>query len=206
MTAISPDRNHGRYFPNDHPRLKYVRSRFEGLDLEREFDLVLMAESQNYFDAEEGFRQCRRYVRPGGHLLVSGIFRREGVPLREPFEYLTETAEDFTRKAAGFGLELKTSREITANVLPTLELCRDFWRRCAGPIGQLADLWRDRRPLVARAVGRALRPELQELKKLKERFDPEVFASNCRYVTLRFVREPRGNGTPLRAPRRWDGS
>lgn len=193
VTAISPDGNHPQYFADPPPGLSYLQSPFERLEIDRTFDLILFAESQNYIDLDAGFAQCQRYLHPRGHLLVSGIFRREGMPLREPFEYLSNTAQDFARRAGCAGLQLEYSVDITDQVLPTLEFCRTIWQRYGAPIVRLASLWVDRRPLLAKAVTLALRPELQQVVSLKQRFDPDLFASHCRYMTLLFVRgSPRG--------------
>ena len=79
VTAVSPDANHEAYFAA-HPcaGLRFVRSKFEALSLSGQFDLVLMSESQNYFDADAGFAQVRRYLRPGGYLFISGMLLRLG--------------------------------------------------------------------------------------------------------------------------------
>ncbi|MDQ3415481.1 MAG: methyltransferase domain-containing protein, partial [Verrucomicrobiota bacterium] len=76
VTALSPDENHKRYFEDIRTQnLTFHSSRFEDFETDEIFDLVLMSESQNYFDAEIGLKQARRYLRAGGYLLIAGMFR-----------------------------------------------------------------------------------------------------------------------------------
>ncbi|HEX2981007.1 MAG TPA: class I SAM-dependent methyltransferase, partial [Anaerolineaceae bacterium] len=116
VTAISPDRNHARFFeglPGD--RVDFQNVRFEDFTSDQTFDLILMSESQGYFDADTGLSQCRKYLRPGGYLFISGIFK---TGYSAGFQgNLVEKA--YVRRARTFGFELTRREDITARVLPS---------------------------------------------------------------------------------------
>ena len=96
VTAISPDSNHAKYFENPPLKLTFLQTKFEDLDIDNKFDLILMSESQNYFPTEIGFRQCATLLSPKGYLLVSGMFRKDsGSEMTE----VSNTIEDYEKTA-----------------------------------------------------------------------------------------------------------
>ncbi len=122
VTAISPDHNHARFFRkalevNQNLAVKFENVRLEDFDTNQKFDLMLMSESQDYFDMELGFSQCQKHLRPGGYLLVSGHFRKAHT------DHFTgsQVEQDYIRCAERFGMQLEKRVDITENVLPTLE-------------------------------------------------------------------------------------
>src|SRR5258708_7199968 len=80
VTSISPDGNHGKFFQNAPEPLRFCQSKYENFSSDERFDLVLMSESQNYFDADTGLSQTRRLLTPGGYLLICGMFRKKNTP------------------------------------------------------------------------------------------------------------------------------
>ena len=117
VTAISPDENHSRYFDfPDKNRICFHNVKFEDLDLDEKFDLIMMIESQNYFDADKGFAQCRRFLNPGGSIYVSGMFRKGDSDIFK----VCNIEREFIQKASNYGFLLTNSLGITENVLPTV--------------------------------------------------------------------------------------
>src|SRR5258705_11932953 len=63
VTALSPDKNHQKYFENGNGHhIAFHNQRFEDFHANQSFDLILMSESQNYFQADMAFRQCRNLL------------------------------------------------------------------------------------------------------------------------------------------------
>src|SRR5204862_4410716 len=50
-------------------------TRFQDLQTERRYDLILFSESLLFIPLEEAFTQALRLLRPGGHVLITDIFR-----------------------------------------------------------------------------------------------------------------------------------
>jgi len=194
VTAISPDENHGKFF--DHPDkalIKFHNVKFEDLDLEERFDLIIMIESQNYFDPEEGFAQCRRYLNPGGSVLVSGMFRQNNARIFE----VCNIERDFIAKANSYGLLLTESLNITENILPTLELAyqsyEDIKTLLEATFNNHLDNSTHRKFNILRFI---FRKEFRRLTNLQtyyqNRLDPQVFREHVKYKRLLF----NDNGSP----------
>jgi SAM-dependent methyltransferase len=191
VTAISPDSAHWESAKDGQPGLKYVNTRFEDLAIDQTFDLILMAESQNYIDTELGFRQCNRYLCKGGHLLVSGIFGRADAPPATLPAFVANTDAGFVSAAQRHGFQLQLCQDITAQVVPTLDFCRATYEQYVQPAIGIAALWLDRRPFLGTLMRLALKKELSSLRQTRgyyvERFDAALFARTCRYITELFV-------------------
>ena len=188
VTAISPDENHGKFF--DHPDkalIKFHNVKFEDLDLDERFDLIMMIESQNYIDAEEGFAQCIRYLNPGGSYLVSDMFRQNNATVFE----VCNIERDFIEKANKSGLLLKKSLDITENILPTLEFAYqtyvDIKTLLEVTFNYHLDISTHRKFNILRFI---FRKEFRRLTNLQvyyqNRLDPQVFREHVKYKRLLF--------------------
>lgn len=139
VTAISPDREHGRHFTRRVPRLTFENVRFEDFHTPRKFDLILLCESNNYFDPAWALGRARKLLRPGGSLLISGMFKRKdhaGVNSDMCFE------REYLDAAARRGFSVARRRDITAEVSPTLEFARAVLHEWGVPIARVfGGLW-----------------------------------------------------------------
>ena len=188
VTAISPDENHGRFFdlPNK-GQIKFHNVKFEDLDLEERFDLIMMVESQNYFDKDEGFVQCRRFLNSGGSVLVSGMFRQNNSDVFE----VCNIERDFIEKANIYGLSLTRSLDITENILPTLELAyqsyEDIKTLLEATFNNHLDVSTHRKLNILRRV---FKKEFKRLANLQtyyqNRLNPQVFREHVKYKRLLF--------------------
>ncbi len=191
VTAISPDRKHARYFAGEHPGLCFHNVKFEDLDLEQTFDLVLMSESQNYFDPDIGFRQTRRYLRPQGYLLVCGMFKQAD---HAAFEQLRNSEAGYAAAAAAYGFQLLRSVDITEQVLPTVELMNSVYHDHVLPALNVLNLYLEGSSRLKRYLLQLyFRRELRRLEAIRRYYldyiDPVVFRQNLRYLTQLYVRD-----------------
>jgi SAM-dependent methyltransferase len=188
VTAISPDMNHRRYVDGD-PRIVFERTRFEDFTSDRRFDLVLMSESQNYFDAAEGFRRTLGLLNPGGHLLVSGMFRRAG---STRFAQTRNDEREYVDVARREGLVLVSCADITPNVLPTLRLAREKYEDHVKPaLDLVARYVSGTRSWEVRLLRLLLTRQTRRLARIRQYyedyFDPALDERHVRYATLLFT-------------------
>lgn len=116
VTAISPDEHHRNYIESVWDgHFDFYHGPFESFNTRKKFDLVLMSESQNYFEPHTGFAQTISHLNKGGYLLVSGNFKRQVTDL---FERVICIEEEYIEAAKQYGLELVDSIDITEFVLP----------------------------------------------------------------------------------------
>ena len=189
VIAISPDTGLTRHSPDAHNNgVRFHTAKFEDLSLSDTFDLILMAESHNYFYADAAFAQCRRYLRPGGYLLVSGMFGRADKPKPRDILYCKD---DYVGQARQNGFRLVKGIDITASVLPTLEMTQKGYRDYVVPGLGLAGRYLERSaPLQWRILKLLCRRRFRELENLhryyEERMDPGLFRQNATYERLLF--------------------
>jgi SAM-dependent methyltransferase len=204
VTALSPDKNHQKYFEGDvSDNVAFCASTFEAFDVDDVFDLILMSESQNYFDADIGLRQSRRYLRPGGYILIAGMFRRQ----RTPALGVLHSKSEYWDAAARHGFSLLNERDITTNVLPTMQFVNMVRARHLEPAFALAHRYlRASMPVKLRLMKLLFRRQINELRDMKAyyeaRTDPEVFARDLQYVIALFqahsepATSPASGGAP----------
>jgi len=192
VTAISPDRNHAAYFETaESAGIHFINTGIETFSSPEKYDLVLMSESQGYFAMDMGFSQSVRHLRPGGYLLVSGIFKQDG---KDGFEG-PHIEGEYIRCAQDFGLLRKESVDITDNILPTLAFANDAYQSYLGPLTQTAQhfvgksgmrKWQLLKALFAR--------EFNNFEKVRryyeEHFNTTFFKDNMRYTRVLFQYQP----------------
>jgi MPBQ/MSBQ methyltransferase len=187
VTALSPDRNHGKFFTPHDARIQFLNRRIEDLALAQRFDAVLMSESNAYFPIDVGLARSRQQLRPGGYLLISGLFKRgssvtfSGFPIEGAY----------LEAAQRHGFRLLQRIDITEQVLPTLQFAHHAFTSWLLPVKATAAAyleealgWRLKllRWLFRKELGRLARVE----QYYAERLDPELFRQHKCYVRLLF--------------------
>ena len=192
VTAISPDRNHAAYFETeDSAGIHFINTGIETFTSQEKYDLVLMSESQGYFAMDMGFSQSVRYLRPGGYLLVSGIFKQDG---KNGFES-SHVEGEYIRCAENFRLMRKDYADITDNILPTLAYANDAYQSYLTPISQTAQhfigkggmrKWQLLKALFAREFS-----NFEEVCRYYEQhFNTKFFKEKMRYARILFQYQP----------------
>jgi MPBQ/MSBQ methyltransferase len=187
VTALSPDRNHEKFYEALKPHgVVFHNQRFEELDAGRTFDLVLMSESQNYFDADDGLEQASKHLVGDGHLLVAGFFRRSA---SSEFDHVTCIEQPYIERARAHGYRLERYADVTENVLPTLMLAERYVKPClylaqrylesASPI---------KRWLTSLLVGKRTMNPSRLRRYYEERVTPSHFRAHVKYSFLLFAR------------------
>jgi SAM-dependent methyltransferase len=192
VTAISPDANHQVFF-DDLPadQVRFCRAKYEEFSTEQLFDLVLMSESQNYFDADVGLAQTLRFLVPGGFLLICGMFRKQN---SDDFSQIRNIEGEYLLKAQQYGFELMDRTDITRNVLPTLKLVSMAKNNYLDPALLVARHYGAVASWKMKAAALLFRKELRHLREIERYYhgfaDPEFFTKHISYLRLLF-RKPQ---------------
>jgi SAM-dependent methyltransferase len=187
VTALSPDKNHGKFYEHlEAEGVEFHNVKFEDFPFSRSYDLVLMSESQNYFDQTVGFEHAKRHLVPGGRLLVAGMFRR-----RDSKEFAAVQCIDkpYIEEAARHGFELKRTIDVTENVIGTIRMAERYLK----PVIRVAQTYFDtgfflKRWLASFLIAkRAMSP-----KRLCEYYaqwiSPDYYRTHVKYQWLLFER------------------
>ena len=192
VTSISPDRIHGNYFKDVDPEsIQFINTGIESFENGKKYDLVLMSESQGYFAMDIGFSQSVRHLRPGGYLLVSGIFKKDDQP---GFESAYKE-EAYIQCAKEFNLMSKEFVDITANTVPTLAYAFDAYNNYFDPLMKtiihfIGEKGRSKVNMLKILFGRELRNFEEVRRYYEERFNPTLFEQKMRYARILFQFHP----------------
>ncbi len=188
VTAISPDGNHAKYFENHLSKLTFFQTKFEDLDIDNKFDLILMSESQNYFPTEIGFRQCTSFLSPKGYLLVSGMFRKDS---SSEIAEVPNTTEDYIKTAKKHDLLLIENVDITGNILPTIDFIYESMQDYVEPGAKmLSQFISSIAPLKSWFIKIIFRKQINKTLQIynyyRKRTNPLFFEKNIVYARLLF--------------------
>lgn len=184
VTSISPDAEHQKYLQNV-SGVTFCRAKFEDFNTDDRFDLVLMSESQNYFDRNTAFAKCQPLLKPNGFLLVSGLFRRSNT--REFDD--TNIESEYIQTASKFGLSLQKSIDITEHALPTIDFARRMYVDHLEPVGKFLGYYANSTARWKIALFKFFfSKQLKKIEQIKSyvqrRTDPDHFREHLKYVRL----------------------
>ena len=187
VTSISPDQKHKKFF-NSEEKITFHTSSAEDFNVPKKFDLVLMCESQNYFHPDTGFKLCERQLNKGGHLLVSGMFTKGE---NASFLYFMTSEDRYTRMAEQFNLSLIDSKDITMQILPSLELANRAYTEYLIPsLGVLLHFFERSASFRLKVLRLLFSKEFKLLsdaqKYAETRLNPTWFEKNIEYKRLLF--------------------
>jgi MPBQ/MSBQ methyltransferase len=188
--GLSPDPYHQEQFRlNCGPEIPFHLSRLEDFSPGKAYGCLLFGESPQYIDKDRFFPKCVELTRPDGCVVVAELFQHKpGGPYATCF-----FEEDFLARAERAGFRVDYHRDITEQVLPTLEvgaMFLDFGRKL---FDFARDTARRRRPILTR-IGRLFYGrKLEQLRVLLHEkapawLDTDRFRQTTRYAMYRFVR------------------
>ena len=187
VEGVLPDPYQGEvYRATTGGRAPFHLSKFEDLSaVGRPFDLILMAESCQYIKVQPGLAQAARLLRGGGYLLVSDYFvkgkKEAGCPQCRSGHELAA----YLRAAEGAGFTVRQQEDITARVLPTLDLALMFYRSYVEPARGLGAAYlRERHPWLSRILRALLRKRVRRLEDGLPLLDSAAFARCKSYLVF----------------------
>jgi MPBQ/MSBQ methyltransferase len=194
VTAFSPTPSHARFYTGPDAPVEFHTASLQTFPTERRFDLVLMSETSNYFPIDAAFERVDRWLAGGGYLLVSGLFRRAGAVRFSQ----RHTREGFIGRAQAGRYEVIHDQNVTADVLPTIDLAREYLSILLGGLAVIDRYRKDPRcPWPLRAgllIASGLSSRLTYLGSLLRRsydmMDRGVFQENHTYRFILFRRQP----------------
>jgi len=184
VTAISPDKNHKKYFDKyKNKNISFYNIKFEDIRFEKKFDLILMSESQGNFSPIITFKQCKRYLKKPGYLLVSNIFNRNNKP---SLSGVNSTEQEYITQAKEYNLKLVKSIDITKEVLPTLQIAYNAYQEYFLPVLNIFPHFIKKfSPLKYKLVKLFFYKQWKDLDRIRnyyeERIDPSFFERELSY-------------------------
>ncbi len=195
VTCISPSPSQEQYFTEnilpEYESINFIKTRFEDLEIEDKFDVVLMSESSNYFPVEYGLDQTIKYLKDGGYLVLGSHFRKDQ---REDFKEM-HIYDSYLDSAKERGLVLEENIDVTNQIIQTMELLHSIYKYIPPITGVLIDFYKNsfarKHKIVSKVVSAFFKKELEMAKEIlfevgPRRTDPELYLEHLTYRFLAF--------------------
>ncbi len=171
-------------------RGEVFESRFEDLEADRKYDLVLFSESFQYVDIDAGLAKVDALLDRGGHMLICDFFDRGTARVKSvkgghkwPL---------FEQALARGGWTKKHDTEITRETGRTLDLVNDAMTEVALPICGLVDeTFTERHPFLARILHWKFKKRIEKVRAryLGGRMSSASFEAAKTYRLLLFAKD-----------------
>ena len=162
--------------------------RFEEFEPQTAYDCILMSESAQYIPLERLFNGAAAALRPDGYLLLSDYFvldQARGILAKSGHNY-----ERFLAVADKKGFRLIANRDITGEVLKTLELAKTTAAKIQLALEIGTEKFRDRYPLWTGLIRLLFRKKYHRLQEEMVLIDAAEFAKCKTYRLLLFQFQP----------------
>ena len=185
VTSLCPDPLlEPEFIKNTDNKAPFILTKYEDLNLDETFDLVLMAESCQYINTEKGLDKSKKMLTKDGYLLIIDYFKVDG---NEGGIYMAGHSQNGYKAAAeSRGFKLIKEDDITDHVSPSFDFMSDLYTSYLIPsfkvVVKAMDIYVPFLYKITRALFR---------KKLKETIDNsnisgETFAKHRRYMVYLF--------------------
>jgi len=186
-TGLTPNRSHAAHIRAQWPHIPLLEGTLESFDPAQRperYDAVINSESFQYIALDEGIKQVKAFLAPGGRWIVIDYFRLKPDTKNRSGHLLA----DFDAAIARHGLRVVERVDVTDHVVPSLAYARVLAERFALPV---AHFFSEKFFLRHPFLGYLFQPNVQEkLGNVRlDTLDPEVFKREKRYVL--YVLQPQ---------------
>jgi SAM-dependent methyltransferase len=138
--------------------------KFEDVQTDKKYDLVLFSESFQYVDPRIALQKAEKLLNTGGHALIADFFRKS-VPGESPLggghEY-----DAFMGLIEASALELVRNLDITDKTAPTMEVFGNILTQAAVPVRDLVSGFiQHRHPYISRFLAWRLKKRFNKINR-----------------------------------------
>jgi MPBQ/MSBQ methyltransferase len=193
VEALSPDSYQEELFHQKfNSDVKFYRTRFESFETQKKYDLILMSESAAYIRMESGIEKAWHLLSTGGYWLVSDYFVSSSDGGDSPHLKSAHRLDRYLEAAKSGGFDLIVERDITENVMPTLDAAYHFYNRFIVPMAEYASHSATKNApklskLFKLVYGKKIRQKMDQVDYLKS----SEFRKYRKYMVLLFQKGER---------------
>ena len=129
----------------------FFQSKFENLESNKKYDLVLFSESFQYIPMDKSIAKALELLNPGGHIMVSDFFKTD--PEKKSKLGGGHEYDEWLKYKSTYPIKLVTEIDITAETAPTIDIVNQLSMEVIKPVW--TNLWalaEDRFPMVVKFV------------------------------------------------------
>jgi len=160
-------------------------SRFEEMETDKKYDLILFSESFQYVDIETGLTKAARLLDDGGHMVICDFFDKQTAKVKSvKGGHKWSLFEDALSRGSW---TITDDVDITRETGRTLDLVKDVMTEVALPICGLADAtFRERHPIFSKILHWKFKKRIEKVRTryLGGRMSSESFEAAKTYRLL----------------------
>ncbi|MCX7957100.1 MAG: class I SAM-dependent methyltransferase [Endomicrobia bacterium] len=183
VECVSPDNYQYSIVKKKLQNITFHLTKFEYLVVDKQYDLVLMAESCQYLNLELMFIKLKQVVSQNGYVLISDYFRKSDIK----YYRTTHIESEFKKYLKKFNFEIVSEEDITDNVLPTLTLAKKYYEKYLLPISEIIiGYTSEKMRLVSKIIKFFLKKKLKKInyyiyEHTKDKLNEKKFKENLVY-------------------------
>lgn len=173
---------------NTDGKAKTITDLYENVEDEaaESFDLVLMSESCQYIGVQKGWEQNRKYLKPGGHVLIADFFKIKPTD-RSDLSKSGHKKERFMEVAKAHGFELVKEVDITPQTAPTMDIYQGVINNKIVPVAEaIFEVVRRKSNLLYKGLKKLFGKKIEKVHAKYQTQDAKTFAEYKGYYILLF--------------------
>ncbi|MBN1824021.1 MAG: class I SAM-dependent methyltransferase [Endomicrobiales bacterium] len=130
-------------------RSAIYETKYETLNTDKKYDLVIFSESFQYIPVNEALRQSIRFLKPSGHVLICDFFATDA-PGESPL-YGGHNLAKFRETSKAHPLEMLKDIDITRETAPNLDLVNGMMQNLLKPVWDIIiNFLKERHPVLSK--------------------------------------------------------
>ncbi len=144
-------------------KVRYWECRFQDMNSDEKYDLVLFSESFQYIPVDQGIPLALQFLRPGGYIMVSDFFKND--PENKSKLGGGHRYDIWLNCRATFPVRTIIEKDITAETSPTVDIFNQFTLEVVKPSWEsLWALGEERFPLIIKLSKRLYGKKLKKME------------------------------------------
>jgi cyclopropane fatty-acyl-phospholipid synthase-like methyltransferase len=186
VEVLTPNKNQISYISNKHKDLPCHPCKFEQFDPTERYGTVINSESLQYITLDDAFQKLDGTILPNGRWIITDYFRTNQNDKNTGSHLLS----DFKQHIKKHGWNILVEKDITTNVLPTIQFANLYIDRFLIPVKHYGyEKLRYKKGWLFYLTNRIRKNIDAKIEKERASVDPNQFVQDKRY--LFFVLEKR---------------
>lgn len=179
VESLTPNKNQVAYINQNFKHLTTHNCKFEKFVTDKKYGTVINSESLQYISLDDAFENVEKIILPNGRWIIVDYFRINSDGINKSGHQL----EDFRKKVQESNWEIVNERDITLNVLPTLNFVYMYLDKLFFPIKHFGyEKFRFKSPKLF-YMTRKIRESIDnKIKKESASVDPKKFVKEKAYM------------------------
>lgn len=190
VVCLTPDVHQAAYIRKKYLEVRVVESRYEDLAENEKYSTVINSESLQYVSLDDAFKKTDAILQDGGEWIICDFFRKKEFAATKSKS--GHIYEEFLDKVEKHGWTIAENKDITNNVLPTINYVYNFGNRFLKPAIEYGLLKAEYKfPKVLFYFSELLERTTAKFEREMEVVNPEKFAKEKKYLLIKLIKSKK---------------